>query len=581
MEHGGLIATIALCLVAAFAGGFIARQLRISPIVGYLVAGIALGPFTPGLFADPEIAIQLADIGVILLMFGVGIHFSLRDLLAVRGVAIPGAVAQSAVATVLGIGLALLIGWDLPAGLVLGLALAVASTVVLLRALTQRNELTGLHGQVAVGWLIVEDLFTVVILVLLPSLALVVEGSGTGVTLLGPLALALGKAALLGVLMVVVGARFVPWILVRVARDGSRELFTLAVLAVALGIAFASSALFGVSLALGAFLAGAIVGETDVSHKAAFDALPFRDAFAVLFFVSVGMLFDPAFLVENPLEIVAVVALIVVGKSLAALGIVSLLRYPIRTGLTVGAGLSQIGEFSFILASAGATLALLPPEAFQLIVAGALISISLNPVLFALVDRLDAWFKRHPTIRRRVDGTGGALARPPAEAPLVGHTVLCGHGRVGQLVARALEGRGFPYVVIEEDRRVVEQLRASGRAAIYGDCADEEVLRHAGIRQARALVLAAPNPPAAEAAIAHSLEVNPRIQIVARVETTEEGRRLKDRGVAHVVEAERELAVQVATYTLRRLGVSGREAELISQGLRGRPMVATTSGAPE
>ena len=574
MEHGGeLITTIALGLTAAFIGGFLARRLHLPSIVGYLLAGVALGPFTPGLFADPEIATELAEIGVILLMFGVGIHFSFRDLFAVRGVAIPGALFQIAVATLLGIGLAALLGWGVPAGVVLGLALSVASTVVLLRALTQRNALDTIHGRAAVGWLIVEDIFTVLVLVLLPSFALLVEGGGGGgASILLPLGEAILKAAALGLVMVVVGARVVPWLLVQVAREGSQEMFTLAVLAVALGIAFASSAIFGVSLALGAFLAGAVVGETDVSHKAAADALPLRDAFAVLFFVSVGMLLDPGYLLANPLAVAAVVALIVLGKSLAALAIVALLGYPVRTGLTVGAGLAQIGEFSFILATAGAGLGLLPVEAFQLVVAGALISITLNPLMFAAVDPLDAWLKARPSLRRWLDRGGGRLARPvPEHEPMSGHAVICGWGRVGRTVARALEARGFGYVVIEEHRRTVEALRDRGVPALYGDIADAELLEHAGIRRAKVLVFAAYDPPAAEFAVEHAHRVNPRIEIVVRVETPEEAGRLLDRGASQTVEGERELAVQMARYTLRRFGVTSREVEAITQGLRRRP----------
>ena len=574
MEHGGdLITTIALGLSAAFLGGFVARRLRLPPIVGYLLAGVALGPFTPGLFADPEIATELAEIGVILLMFGVGIHFSFRDLLAVRGIAIPGAIVQISAATLLGIGLAVLLGWGVPAGVVLGLSLSVASTVVLLRALMQRNALDSVHGRAAVGWLIVEDIFTVLVLVLLPSFALLVGGdAGDGAAILLPLGEALLKAAALGVVMVVVGARVVPWLLLQVAREGSQEMFTLAILAAALGIAFASSAIFGVSLALGAFLAGAVVGETDLSHKAAADALPMRDAFAVLFFVSVGMLLDPAYLLEHPLSVIAVVALVIVGKSIAAMGIVAALGYPLKTGLTVGAGLAQIGEFSFILATAGVGLGILPDEAYQLVVAGALISITLNPLLFAAVDPIDAWFKRHPAWRRRLDRGGGRLARPaPSEAPMSGHAVICGWGRVGRTVARALDDRGFGYVVVEEHRRTVEALRARGIKALYGDIADAELLDHAGLAQARVLVFAAYDPPAAEFAVEHARLVNPRIEIVARVETPEEAKRLLDRGASQTVEGERELAVQMARYTLRRFGVTSREVEAIAQGLRRRP----------
>jgi len=573
VEHGGeLITTIALGLSAAFVGGFVARRLRLPSIVGYLLAGVALGPFTPGLFADQGLATELAEIGVILLMFGVGIHFSFRDLLAVRGIAIPGAIFQIAVATVLGIGLAVLLGWGVSAGVVLGLALSVASTVVLLRALMQRNALDTVHGRAAVGWLIVEDIFTVLVLVLLPSFALLVDGGSSGVAVLLPLGEAILKAAALGLLMIVVGARVVPWLLVQVARDGSQEMFTLAVLAVALGIAFASSAIFGVSLALGAFLAGAVVGETDLSHKAAADALPLRDAFAVLFFVSVGMLLDPGYLLANPMAILAVVALIVIGKSLAAVAIVAILGYPVRTGLTVGAGLAQVGEFSFILATAGVGLGILPNEAYQLVVAGALISITVNPLLFAAVDPVDAWLKDRPSLRRRLDRGGGRLARPaPEHAPMSGHAVICGWGRVGRTVARALESRGFGYVVVEEHRRTVEALRERGVQALYGDIADAQLLEHAGLRHARVLVFAAYDPPAAEFAVEHARRVNPRIEIVVRVETPEEARHLLERGATQAVEGERELAVQMARYTLRRFGVTSREVEAITQGLRRRP----------
>lgn len=573
MEHGGeLISTIALGLSAAFLAGLVARRLHLPSIVGYLLAGVALGPFTPGLIADQAVATELAEIGVILLMFGVGIHFSFRDLLAVRGIAIPGAVVQIAVATALGVGLAAMLDWGIAAGIVLGLSLSVASTVVLLRALIQRNALDTIHGRAAVGWLIVEDIFTVLVLVLLPSFALIVAGDGAGGNVVLVLGEALLKAAALGVLMIVVGARVVPWLLVQVAREGSQEMFTLGVLAVALGVAFASSAIFGVSLALGAFLAGAIVGETDLSHKAASDALPLRDAFAVLFFVSVGMLLDPAYLLANPLAVLAVLALIVLGKSLAAIGIVSVLGYPLRTGLTVAAGLAQIGEFSFILATAAVASRVLPSEAYQLVVAGAIISITVNPLLFAAIDPIDAWFKARPGLRRRLERGGGTLARPaPADEPMSGHAVICGWGRVGRTVASALESRGFRYVVIEEHRRTVEGLRARGIQALYGDIADAELLKHAGVTRARVLVFAAYDPPAAEFAVEHARRVNRHIEIVARVETPEEAKRLRDRGASQTVEGERELAVQMARYTLRRLGVSSREVEVITQGLRRRP----------
>jgi CPA2 family monovalent cation:H+ antiporter-2 len=384
-----LIGTLAFGLSLAFIGGMIAFRLKLPPIVGYLVAGVVVGPFTPGYVADAHLAPQLAEIGVILLMFGVGLHFSLNDLLSVKNVAIPGAVGQIAVATLLGIGVAHVWGWSLGAGLVFGLALSVASTVVLLRSLTERNDLTSPHGQVAVGWLIVEDLAMVLALVLLPVLADPLGGaplheSERGVA--ATLALALGKVAIFAALMLVLGVRFIPWLLGRVSRTGSRELFILAVLASALGVAYGAARLFDVSFALGAFLAGLVLAESEVGHDAAEELVPLRDAFAVLFFVSVGMLIDPKFLIEEPFRILIVAAIIIVGKGLAALAIVLALKRPLRTGLTVAAGLSQIGEFSFILA-----LALLPQEGNDLILAGALVSITLNPLMFKLIDPIETW----------------------------------------------------------------------------------------------------------------------------------------------------------------------------------------------
>jgi CPA2 family monovalent cation:H+ antiporter-2 len=388
-----LIATIAIGLAFALFGGYIAVRLHLPPLVGYLVAGIAVGPFTPGFVADPKLAPQLAEIGVMLLMFGVGMHFSLRDLLAVRAVALPGALAQIVLATALGVGVAMAWGWSLGAGLVFGLALSVASTVVLLRALEARGLLESGDGRIAVGWLIVEDLVIVLALVLLPALAgplggQALDGSPAPGNLWITLGLTLGKIALFAVLMLVVGVRVFPWLLKRVEATGSRELFTLAVVALALGVAFGSAKLFGVSFALGAFLAGMVINESDLSHRAATDTQPLQDAFAGLFFVAVGMVFDPEILIEQPLKVLAVLAIIVVGKSLAALGIVLALQYPLGTALSVSAALAQIGEFSFILAGLGVSLGLLPPEGHTLILAGAILSITLNPLLFNLVSRL-------------------------------------------------------------------------------------------------------------------------------------------------------------------------------------------------
>ena len=414
MDHSAaLLETLAIGLVAAFIGGIIATKLRLPTIVGYLVAGVFVGPFTPGLVADTGTAQELAELGVILLMFGVGIHFSVGDLLAVRSTAIPGAIGQILVATLLGIGLGIALGWGFAGGLVLGLAVSVASTIVLLRALEARSEVDSPQGRIAVGWLIVEDLFTVLVLVLLPSLApmLLGQGGDTGGVVVD-LVVALAKLGAFAALMLVVGVRVVPRLLLWVKDTGSRELFTLSVLAVAIGIAVAAYAVFGVSFALGAFLAGVVLNESEISHQAAEDALPLRDAFAVLFFVSVGMLFDPAFVARQPGAIILVTLLVVVAKSLAAFAIVVLLRRPLRVAVTVGAALSQVGEFSFILATLGLSLALIPEDAFQLVVAAALVSITLNPFLFRLIDPLEAAIRSRPGLQRLLDG--GARPVEPA-----------------------------------------------------------------------------------------------------------------------------------------------------------------------
>ena len=408
--HGpALIATIAIALSAAFVGGFIARHLRLPAIVGYLLAGVAIGPATPGLVADTGLALELAEIGVILLMFGVGLHFSVEDLLRVRAVALPGAVGQIAVAIGLGFGVGLAIGWDSAQALIVAISISVASTVVLLRSLERRGSTESVAGQVAVGWLIVEDLFTVVALVLLPSLA-TAFGTDTGAgadaetwSVVGAAAAAIGKAVVFTALMLIVGSRVLPWVLDHVDRDGYREIFTLAVLSIALGIAFAASEVFDVSLALGAFLAGAVLSESHLSDRAARDILPLSDTFGVLFFVAVGMLLDPEILVDSPLAILALVAVVVVGKAVAALGLVALLRRPLAIGLTVAAGLAQIGEFSFIVATAGTELGLLSDRGFQLVVAASIISIAVNPLLFAATSPAEAWVRRRPRLARTLD----------------------------------------------------------------------------------------------------------------------------------------------------------------------------------
>jgi CPA2 family monovalent cation:H+ antiporter-2 len=586
MDHEPvLITTIAIGLSAAFVGGLLARRLRLPAIVGYIAAGVAIGPFTPGFIADGAIATELAELGVILLMFGVGIHFSIRDLLAVKSIAVPGAVGQILVATLLGVGSGIALGWGVGGGLVLGLAVSVASTVVLLRALMDRGDLDTAQGRIAVGWLIVEDLFTVVVLVLLPSIAPLLGGSaeaaGSGLGPIGDVALALGKAAIFAALMIVAGARVVPWLLHQVAREGSRELFTLAVLAIALGIAYLSYEVFGVSFALGAFLAGAVVGESDMSHQAAQDALPLRDAFAVLFFVSVGMLLDPAFLLAQPLAILAVLLLVVAAKALAAFAIVALAGYPVRVGLTVAAGLAQIGEFSFILGTVGLSLGLLPPDGFQLIVAGALLSITVNPFLFRSIDPLEQRLRRVGPLRRLTARRAGDLALLDHDTAdtLQGHAVLAGYGRVGRLIAPALERRGFRYVVVTQQRDEVDGLRAHGVPAVFGDATSPEVLELVHLERARVLVIASTDVHEARTIIEHARSVRPDLDIIVRTHSDTEAAHLRGLGSkVQPIHGDRELAVQMARYTLRRFGVSAIEAEAIAQGLRDRPRGAASPG---
>ncbi len=582
MDHEPvLIATLAVGLVAAFVGGIVAHRLGLPTIVGYIVAGVVIGPFTPGLSADRGIATELAEVGIILLMFGVGIEFKIKDLLAVRGVAIPGAAIQTLVATLLGIALGTALGWGLGGGLVLGVAISVASTVVLLRTLADRNELDTPQGRIAIGWLIVEDLLTVIVLLLLPTVAPLLGGhapettaSGLGLGTAGVLILALGKAAVFAVLMIVAGVRLVPWLLTFVARQGSRELFTLSVLAIALGIAFVSSAVFGVSLALGAFLAGAVVGESDMSHQAAADALPLRDAFAVLFFVSVGMLVDPAYLIANPLPIAAVLVVIVASKAILKFAFVSLFGYPVRIGLTVGAGLAQIGEFSFVLGSVGLSLGLLPPDGFQLIVAGALLSITLNPFLFDAITPLEARLRDVGLFVRLAERRAGALAHltpGPDETDLRGHAVLCGFGRVGRMIGPALDRRGFKYVVITLQRQEVELLRARGIPAMYGDASNREMLARAHVEAARLVIVASSDPHATLLIVERALDANPGVDLVVRTHSDAQATRLRAISPkVRTIHGERELGVQMARYALRRFGVPATEAEAIAQGLRNR-----------
>jgi CPA2 family monovalent cation:H+ antiporter-2 len=565
MQHEtALIATIAAGLGLAFVLGFIATRLSLPPLVGYLLAGVAVGPFTPGFVADTGLASQLAEIGVILLMFGVGLHFSPGDLMAVRRIAVPGAILQILAATALGAVVSHLWGWSWGSALVFGIALSVASTVVLLRTLEDRGAMDSRDGRIAVGWVIVEDLFTVLVLVLLPALSVPLgdapeRGAVAGTALAATIGLTLAKVAAFLAVMFVVGRRAVPWLLERVARTGSRELFTLAVLAVALGIAVGAASLFGVSVALGAFFAGVVISESDLSHKAASDALPLQDAFSVLFFVAVGMLFDPQILVRHPLQVIAVVLVVLVGKSVAALLTVLAFGYPLRTALTISAGLAQIGEFSFILAALAVSLKLLPPEGQSLIVAGALFSITTNPLIFRTIAPLERWALRHPRLVALLEPSAGRFPElPPGldAKPLRGHAVLVGHGRVGGRVAEALAERGIPYLVIEHDREAAVKLRNQGLPVIYGDAARSGVLEHAGLQHARLLVVTAPDAFQARAVIDLARRINPSIDIAVRTHSDAERDYLESRHVGKAVMGEHELADAMARYALEQFGAS-------------------------
>ena len=501
MDHNiSLITTIASAFAGALILGFIAERVRVPALVGYLVAGIILGPSTPGFVADVNIASQLSEIGIMLLMFGVGLHFSPDDLLAVRRIVIPGALVQMGVATSLGMGMALCLNWGSGSALVFGLSLSCASTVVLLKSLESRSQLDTMNGRIAVGWLVVQDLATVLVLVLLPPLAGVLGGATVHVADVKPLWMTIGLTLLQVLafitLMLVVGRRALPWLLWQVARTGSRELFTLSVVATAIGIAYGASALFNVSFALGAFFAGTVMRESEFSHRAAEESLPLRDAFSVLFFVSVGMLFDPAILVEQPALVLCVVAIIIFGNSLAALALIIALRYPLNTALTIAASLGQIGEFSIILAGLGLSLGLLPAEGMNLVLAGVLISIALNSFFFAAIEPFRRWVLKRSELARRLERRQDPYAELPMSTDqkyLEGQVVLVGHGRVGRRIAKALEARGIPYVVAEQNRELVEDLRKKGMAAVSGNAADPAVLIQAHIADAAMLVISTPD----------------------------------------------------------------------------------------
>nr|WP_296015108.1 YbaL family putative K(+) efflux transporter [uncultured Acidovorax sp.] len=565
MPHSvALIHTIATALGLALALGFVAVRLRLPALVGYLVAGVLIGPYTPGFVVDTAMASQLAEIGVMLLMFGVGLHFSWGDLLSVRRIAVPGAVVQMMVATALGMALATWWGWNLGGALVFGLALSVASTVVLLRALETQGILDSHTGRIAVGWLVVEDLAMVLVLVLLPPLADWLGGTaGPGdsakhadsAAVWGALGWKLLQVGGFIAVMLLVGRRVFPWLLWQVARTGSRELFTLCVVAAAVGIAFGSAALFGVSFALGAFFAGMVMRESEFSHRAAQESLPLRDAFAVLFFVSVGMLFNPVVLWDRPLQVVAVVAVIMLGKTLAAAALVLAFRYPLQTALTVSASLAQIGEFSFILIALGGSLGLLPPEGASLVLAGALISMALNPLLFHAIAPLQDWLRAHSPLARRLEQRDDPLAELPMTTDaryLARQVVLVGYGRVGRRVAGALTAADIPFVVAEQNRELVESLRKSGIAAVFGDAVDPEVLIQAHIARAAMLVIATPDTLNVRQIISTACTLNPQIETVVRSHSADEARRISEECGSAVFLADEALAQAMARHVLER-----------------------------
>ena len=580
MHNLDLILTLTVGLTSALLLGYLTQRLGISPIVGYLLAGIVVGPNTPGFVANRELAQQFAELGVILLMFGVGLSFHFKELLAVRRVAVPGALGQSFVATILGCLVALGFGWSLSAGLVFGLAISVASTVVLVRVLSDNNELHTPTGHIAVGWLVVEDLFTVLALVLLPVLWRTESVGASGVVL--ALGWSIVKIGLLVVFIVYVGGRLLPWLLGHVAATRSRELFTLAVLALALSIAVGAAKLIGVSMALGAFLAGMVVGRSEFSSRAASEALPMRDAFAVLFFTSVGMLFDPAFLLEAPGLVAATLAIVLVGKPLAALAIVLLLRHPLRVGLSVAMALAQIGEFSFILAALGLELGILSGQASNAIIVAAIVSISLNPILYRLADAAEERVKHWPRLRALLHTRSrGNLPRHPSstaheDTALKNCAVVAGYGPVGRTLVRLLQENGIEPTIIELNLNTVQRLRADGLRAVYGDATHRETIAAAGVERAMVFILSSAGMRGSEEAIRLAREFNPRIRVFARTDHLRDEPALLRAGADIVFAGEGEVALNMTEFLLRQLGATAeqidREKDRIRTELFGSPL---------
>lgn len=576
-----LIPTLAIGMTAALILGFITHRVGLSPIVGYLFAGIAVGQYTPGFVVSLELSQQLAEFGVILLMFGVGLQFHFQELLAVRHLAIPGALLQSAVATVLGALLAVGLGWSIASGIVFGMSISVASTVVLLRVLADNRDLHTPTGHIVVGWSVVQDLLTVVVLVLMP--ALFGEDATVSVNpsdLSWAVGIALVKIVLLVGVVFVIGGRVIPALLLKMAATRSRELFTLTVLVVALGVAVGSSQFFGVSMELGALLGGMVVGRSEFSFRAASEALPMRDAFAVLFFVSVGMLLDPLAIVESPALLAATVAVILIAKPAAALAVVAAMGYPLKTALGVAVALAQIGEFSFILANKGAELGLLSPAATNTIIAAAIISISLNPLLYRLIDPFERWVKRHPSLaawsrrRRTHSGPEGTLSRPSARKEPRERAVVVGCGPVGMTVARLLHENGVEPTMIDMNLDTVQKLRAEGRRVVYGDATRRDTLAGAGMAESGALILSAPNVPGTAEVIRLAREMNPTVRVLARSTYLSQSEALRNVGADAVFSEEGEIAMAFTQAVLETLGASpeqiDRERERVHEELFGK-----------
>jgi monovalent cation:H+ antiporter-2, CPA2 family len=569
MHDISLITTIALGLSAALLFGLLAKRLGLSPIVGYLIAGIAIGPHTPGFAGDVNIASQLAEMGVILLMFGVGLHFSLKDLLAVRSIAVPGALGQSLVATLACTGLAVAVGWTWQTGLILGIAVSVASTVVLLRALMDHGGVDTAEGHAAVGWLVVEDIITVLVLVLLPPLA--ASGSG-GAGIWQTMGIAMLKLALLTAIVLLAGARFVPWLLLRVARLRSRELFTLAVLVMAICVATVAYVAFGASMALGAFLAGMVVGQSKVSQQAAADILPMRDAFAVLFFVAVGMLFDFRTLLDSPGLILGVIAIILVVKPLAAIAIVVFSGHSLKTALTVAGGLAQIGEFSFIVGDMAKSLGLMPGTGSNVLVAGAIVSISLNPLVFrsmlALEPRLRSWPWLSRLLAGRSEKLGARANEIAAERMQDPGAIVVGYGPVGQTVTRLLAEFGINPTIVETNVDAVIELQQRGHQALYGDASRPDILEAAGITSSAYLVVTVPHAEVSLRIIQAAREVAPMIRVLARAPYINQHEAFAQAGAAIIRYDEAESAAALAQALLHDIDAPSDRIDAVVSNIR-------------